>query len=87
MSPKTPIQELIKFCLHNAFNCTLEDGTQLIAIDLDEIRDTFDDLKQKEKAFAFDCYSMGTDLFSIDGTSEEVSRGFEQFYSQFANQE
>lgn len=81
MTNKTPIQELIEFCVKNTFNSTLEDGTKMLTLDYDELKETFDSLVKKEKAFAFDCWNEGYDTAS--GTKPKT---FDQFYSQYAEQ-
>lgn len=88
---KTPIQELIEFCVKNTFNSTLEDGTKMLTLDYDELKETFDSLVKKEKAFAFDCFEAGKlygiDLcLSIEDVVETREPKFDEFYSKYAKQ-
>lgn len=85
MTNKTPIQELIDFCVRNTFNSTLEDGTKMLTLDYDELKETFDSLVKKEKAFAFDCWQSGYDT-AVREEHGSVSTTFYQFYEKYAEQ-
>ena len=91
MTNKTPIQELIEFCIKNTFNSTLEDGTKMLTLDYDELRETFDSLVKKEKAFAFDCFEAGKSYgidysLSVEDGMPSQRPTFDEFYSQYAEQ-
>ena len=46
---KTVLQELIQWTIENAFNVEAQDGTNYIAIDLEEMRTKFDEWLQRDK--------------------------------------
>lgn len=86
---KTPIQELIGYCTRTRFNVEQTDGFRFEALDYDDIIIAIrEEFEQKEKAFAFDCFTEGMNygvariLYGGDGNNYS----FEQFYSQYAEQ-
>lgn len=84
---KTPIQELIKY-----FEYVKTQNVNPKEIDyLNEVIMAIDTFKQKEKAFAFDCFEAGKlygiDLcLSIEDAVETREPKFDEFYSKYAEQ-
>lgn len=56
---KTALQELIDWCISNAFNIEGQDGTRYIAIDYEEMRENFDNLLSKEREQIETAHSAG----------------------------
>lgn len=46
---ETVVQQIIQWCLQHAFNIQSQDGTNYIAVDLEEMRENFDEWLQKDK--------------------------------------
>ena len=76
---KTPIQEFIDYCVRNRFDCTQEDGFKFEALDFEDTSAELMEYKQKEKAFAFDCYMRG-----YNTADDRLPADFDFFYSQYA---
>ena len=74
---KTPIQELIKY-----FEYVKTQNVNPKEIDyLNEVIMAIDTFKDKEKAFAFDCYMRG-----YNTADDRFPADFDFFYSQYAEQ-
>jgi len=63
---KTVIDELLKECEANSFNTELKDGSDLIVVDMDELRHILNDKKEAHKQEIIEAYNAGAkDPFPI----------------------
>lgn len=69
---KTAMEQLIQWCISNAFNVEGQDGTKYIAIDYEEMKEQFDGLLEIEKSQIVEAFVAGT----------HECKSPEQFYNQ-----
>jgi hypothetical protein len=86
---QTVLQELIKWTLENAFSVTAEDGTSIIAIDHEEMRDKFNEWLKKEEEQMIDYASKMQMIKDVDfdGNVEfcfDPKKSFSQMFSSVA---
>lgn len=81
---KTPIQELIDWVNSEE---DLSTDEKYVCVDSVSLSIFLYELQQKEKQFAFECFSAGESYCSYHcGPNLEESPDFEQFYSQYVEQ-
>jgi hypothetical protein len=86
---QTVLQEMIKWTLENTFNVTAEDGTSIIAIDHEEMREKFNEWLKKEEEQMVDYASKMQMIKDVDfdGNVEfcfNPKKSFSQMFSSVA---
>lgn len=84
---KTPIQELIDYCVNNKRHHHCDSIHN--PIEYLEYKDLIGKLSrylEKEKQFCFDCFNAGAN-YNDDSYRWEKEPNFDQFYSKFTNQQ
>ena len=73
------MQELVDWCIKNAFNIESQSGNEYVAIDYEEMRKEFDRLIELERQQIVDAFYIGNDI------SSDEPDGVEYYNNNFTN--
>lgn len=79
---KTAMQQLIEFCISEAFNVEGQDGTKYLAIDYEELRERFPELLEKEREQIEEANIAGMEFIPVDPNryKEDAEQYFKETY-------